>query len=75
MEYTKGDAPSLQDSKTPNKISLGVYCRFGELTGALWRLPLAGVARSRNFVPGVAVDLTEQRHLDNACQRRAHSRG
>jgi hypothetical protein len=75
MEYTKGDVPSYNTQKSEQNFVLGIYCHFGELTGALWRLPLAGVARSRNFVPGVAVDLTEQRHLANARQWRAHSRG
>lgn len=43
IEYTKRDAPSLQHSKHLNKISLGIYCHFGELTGAWWRLPLVAL--------------------------------
>lgn len=75
IKYTGGHALSLQRLHTCTKFLLGIFRPFGELTGALWRLPLAGVARTRKFVLGVAVDSTKQRHLASALQLRTRSRG
>lgn len=59
MKQTRGATLLSQLQKPRAKFSASHIGPFGELTGALWRLPLTSVARTGDIVPGVVAHSAE----------------